>query len=88
MNVFNNAIDKIAVVAYGMKEQFLLDVVGQLPLSDDQNVSRRFDFGVNKHTDEIPFFSVTDKQAENQSEEIYAMCGNLGQGSGYQCTTL
>ena len=61
-----------------MKEQFFLDVVGQLPYSDDQNVSRRFDFGVNKHTDEISFFPVTDELAENQSEEIYAMCGDLG----------
>lgn len=52
---FNNATDQIAVVVYNEGQSFL-DVVGHLPFSHDQDVCRRFDVGVNKHTDKIPLF--------------------------------
>lgn len=52
---FNNAIDQIAVVVYNEGQSFL-DVVGHLPFSHDQDVCRRFDVGVNKHTDKFLFF--------------------------------
>ena len=85
-NAFEVCLIKHVVVAcYGMKEPYYFDLHGWAPLSTDDTVTRRFDIGVNKRSNEIVFIGVTDELRQHHNDKVFRMCSKLGQGNGSVC---
>ena len=63
-------IDHVAVSVYGMKERHQMDNVGNVPVSTDTEVTRRFDIGYNHHVDQIPFFALDEDLIDNCSGKV------------------
>ena len=78
-------VDHVVVSVYGMKESHRLYNVGDVLLSTDTQVTRRFDIGYSHQVDRIPFFALDEHLINNCSGKVRPMCGTLGQGGETRC---
>ena len=71
-----------------MKELRRLDNMGDIPLSKDTEVTRRFDIGHSHQLDRIPFLALDDSLINNCSDKVCPMRGMLGQGAQLEPSDL
>ena len=74
-------VDHVAVAVYGMEHR-QLDKVGDIPLSTDTQVARRFNIAYSHQVNWIPFFALDEHLINNCSGKGRPMCGTLGQEGG------
>ena len=68
----------VAIVAFGMKAKLSLNILGDLPLSSDRSVTRRYDIGLNYSSDNIPLIALSPIGRNSEGAQVPMLNQNVG----------